>query len=81
MVEQKWGRALLGAVIGLVLGVFLGEHRAAEIAAEEGQPPLTGLNPVNYMHSPRFWFVLVVCTIVFAFILGRLGRPASQSDL
>ncbi len=81
MAEPKWGKALLGAAIGLVLGVFLGEHRAAEIASEEGQAPLTGLNPVTYMHSPRFWFVLVVCTIVFAFILGRIGRPTSQSDL
>jgi len=81
MAERNWGRALLGAVIGLVLGIFLGEHRAAEIASEQGQPPLTGLNPVPYMHSPRFWFVLVVCTIVFTFILGRLGRPTNQADL
>ena len=81
MSENKIGNALWGGLIGLILGVFLGEHRVAEIAKEHGEIAPTGLNPVPYMHSPRFWIVLVFCTLVFAFIVGRVGRPASQSDL
>lgn len=81
MSEHNWGRAIFGGIVGLVLGVFLGEHRAAEIAAEQGEVVPTGLNPVAYMHSPRFWIVLIFCTIVFAAIVGRVGRPTSQSDL
>ena len=81
MAKNKWSNALFGGVIGLILGIFLGEHRVAEIAQESGESVPTGLNPVAYMHHARFWFVLVVCTIVFAFITGRIGRPTSQSDM
>ena len=81
MSESKPERVVLGVVIGLVLGVFLGEHRVAEIAKEQGEVAPTGWNPVAYMHSPRFWIVLVICTLVFTFVVGRLGRPTSQSDL
>ena len=81
MSESKPGRTLLGAVIGLFFGVILGEHRVAEIAKEQGEIVPTGWNPVAYMHSPRFWIVLVICTLVFTFMLGKIGRPTSQSDL
>lgn len=81
MSEQNWGKAIFGAVIGLALGVFVGEHRVAELAAENGESVPTGLNPAPYMHSPRFWVVVVICTVVFAFISGRIGRPTSHSDL
>lgn len=74
MEQRNWGGAILGGIIGLILGVFLGEHRVAQIAAEEGEVVPTGLNPIAYMGHARFWFVLVVCTIIFAFIVGRIGR-------
>ncbi|MGA9565253.1 MAG: hypothetical protein WBS19_07010 [Candidatus Korobacteraceae bacterium] len=82
MSEKKLGNALFGGVIGLILGAFLGEHRVAELASEQGvaAPGFMG-DPGFYLHSPRFWLVLVFCTIVFAFITGRIGRPTSQSDL
>lgn len=82
MSERNWGKAILGAVIGLVLGAFLGAHRVAELTSEEGSAaPGFSVDPGFYLHSPRFWFVLVICTVVFAFILGRIGRPTSHSDL
>jgi hypothetical protein len=82
MSERSWGRAWLGGVVGLVLGIFLGAHRVEELAAEEGTVvPGFSADPWFYLHSPRFWFVLVVCTIVFAFVAGRIGRPASHSDM
>jgi len=81
MSERNWGRALWGGLVGLVLGMFLGEYRVAQIATEQGEAAPTGLNPIAYMGHARFWFVLIVCTIVFAAIVGRVGRPTSQSDL
>ncbi len=81
MAESKLGNALFGGVVGFILGIFLGEYRVAELAKESGEFVPTGLNPVAYMHHARFWFVLVICTIVFAFISGRIGRPTSQSDM
>jgi len=81
MGEQKVGGALWGGLIGLVLGIFLGEHRVAQLAEQSGEVAPTGLNPIPYMHHARFWIVLVFCTVVFAFIVGRIGRPTSQSDL
>jgi hypothetical protein len=81
MSESKVGRAILGAVIGLIVGVIVGEHRAAEMAREAGEVVPTGWDPTAYMHSPRFWIPLIICTLVFTFIVGRLGRPTSQSDL
>ena len=82
MSDRSWGRAIFGGIFGLVLGAFLGEHRVAELASEEGAAvPGFSADPGFYLHSPRFWFVLVICTVVFAFILGRLGRPTSHSDL
>src|SRR5215472_15040324 len=81
MGESKGGRAVLGVVIGLVLGIFLGEHRVAEIAEEHGEIVPTGLNPLPYMHHVRFWLVLIICTLVFTFIVGKIGRQPSQSDM
>jgi prolipoprotein diacylglyceryltransferase len=82
MSEKKLGNAIFGGVIGLILGAFLGEHRVAELASEEGSavPGFTG-DPAFYLHSPRFWIVLVICTLAFAFIAGRIGRPTSHSDM
>jgi hypothetical protein len=81
MGETKLGKAVFGAVIGLVLGVFLGEHRVAQLAEEHGQIVPTGLNPLPYMHHARFWLVLIICTCVFTFMVGRIGRQPSQSDM
>ena len=81
MSQRNWGGALFGGVIGLILGIFLGEHRVTELAQESGGTAPTGLNPIAYMHHVRFWIVVVICTIVFAFISGRIGRPTSQSDM
>ncbi len=81
MSESKPGKTILGALVGLVLGVLVGEHRAAEVAQEAGEVVPTGLNPIPYMHSPRFWIPLIICTLVFAFMVGRVGRPTSQSDM
>jgi hypothetical protein len=79
--ENKAGRIILGLVVGLVLGVFLGEHRVAQLAEEHGEIVPTGLNPLPYMGHVRFWLVLIICTLVFTFIVGRIGRQPSQSDL
>ncbi len=81
MSDNKTGKILLGAIIGLIVGVIVGEHRAAEVAREAGDVVPTGWNPIAYMHSPRFWIPLIICTLVFAFMVGRVGRPTSQSDL
>jgi hypothetical protein len=81
MAEGKKGNAWLGALIGLVLGVFLGEHRVAQIAEENGEIVPTGFNPVPYMHHVRFWIVLVLVTLVFAFMVGKIGRRSSESDI
>lgn len=81
MAQSNWSKAISGGAVGLVLGIFLGEHRVAELASEEGLAVPTGLNPVPYAHHARFWIVVVSCTIVFAFISGRIGRQTAQSDL
>ena len=81
MSERHMGKATLGAVIGLVLGAVLGEHRVAELGREQGDMSAATGGLMYALHSPRFWFVVVVCTIVFAFILGGIGRPTSHSDL
>jgi len=81
MSEQNTGKAILGAIIGLILGAILGMHRVAELAREQGDTSAATGGLMYALHSPRFWFIVVVCTIVFAFIVGRVGRPTSQSDL
>jgi uncharacterized protein YneF (UPF0154 family) len=81
MSESKVGNALFGGIIGLVLGIFVGEHRVAELAAEHGEIAPTGLNPLPYMVYARFWVVVVICTLVFGFIVGRIGRRTSESDM
>jgi hypothetical protein len=81
MEGRSWGRGVLGALIGLIVGVFIGEHRAAELAAERSEIVPTGLNPIAYVHYPRFWVGVIFCTLTFAFIAGRFGRQPSQSDM
>lgn len=81
MAESKKGNAWLGALVGLVLGVFLGEHRVAQIAEDNGEVVPTGLNPLPYMHHVRFWIVLTLCTVVFAFMVGKIGRRSTDSDM
>jgi prolipoprotein diacylglyceryltransferase len=81
MSDRRYGKAIFGSLIGFVLGVFVGAHRVAELAAEEGQATPSGWDPSFYVHHVRFWVVVIICTIVFAFISGRIGRPTSQSDL
>jgi hypothetical protein len=81
MSERHWGKAILGAILGVVLGAVLGVHRVTELALEEGDTAAATGGLVYALHSPRFWFIVAVCTIVFAFILGRVGRPTSHSDL
>jgi uncharacterized membrane protein len=81
MSERNTGKRILGAIVGLVLGAVVGVHRVTELALEQGDTAAATGGLVYALHSPRFWFIVVVCTIVFAFILGRVGRPTSQSDL
>ena len=81
MSERNWGRAIFGAIVGLFVGVIVGEHRAAQVAREAGEAVPAGWNPIPYMHHSRFWLPLIFCTVVFTFIVGRFGRPTSQSDL
>ena len=82
MTGSNWNKAIFGGLIGFILGVFVGSHRVAELAADEGQaPPPSGWHPGYYIHHARFWVVVIICTVVFAFISGRIGRPTSQSDL
>jgi hypothetical protein len=81
MNEHRYVKATFGGLLGFVLGVFVGAHRVAELAADEGQLPPSGWDPGYYAHHVRFWIVVIICTIVFAFISGRIGRPTSQSDL
>ena len=81
MSDQHWKKTILGGIIGVVLGAVLGVHRVTELALEEGDTAAATGGLIHALHSPRFWFIVVVCTIVFAFILGRVGRPTSQSDL
>jgi prolipoprotein diacylglyceryltransferase len=79
--ESKWGKAIFGAVIGMILGVFLGIHRVTESVVEEGSDGTKTVDFSFVIHSHRFWIVFVICTLVFAFIAGRIGRPTHQSDL
>ena len=81
MSERNTGKVILGAIVGLVLGTVVGVHRVTELALDQGDTAAATGGLVYALHSPRFWFIVVVCTIVFAFILGRVGRPTSQSDL
>jgi hypothetical protein len=81
MSDQRWRKAILGGLLGVGLGAVLGVHRVTELALEEGDRAAATGGLRHALHSPRFWFIVVVCTIVFAFILGRVGRPTSQSDL
>ena len=81
MSDNKAGKTLLGVIVGLIVGVIVGEHRAAEVAREAGAAVPTGLNPVPYMHERFFWIPLIFCVVVFVFIVGRIGRPTSQSDM
>lgn len=81
MGEKKAGNTLLGLVIGVVLGVFLAEHRVATIAAENGEVAPIGYNPIPYMGHVRFWIVLVICTLVFTFMVGKIGRKSGEADM
>jgi len=79
MSDQHWGKAILGGIIGVVLGAVLGVHRVTELALAEGDTAAATGGFIRALHSPRFWFIVVVCTVVFAFILGRVGGPTSES--
>jgi len=79
--EQNTRKAILGAIIAPLLGAVVGAPRVTELALQQGDTAAATRGLVYALHSQRFWFIVVVCTIVFAFILGRLGRPTSQSDL
>jgi hypothetical protein len=81
MSERNWGKAIFGAAIGMVLGVFLGIHRVTESVVEEGSDGTKSVDFSIVIHSHRFWIVFVICTLVFAFIAGRIGRPTHHADL
>jgi hypothetical protein len=86
MSERSWGKVLFGGVIGLILGVVLGADRVMENVSTKLIAPPAGADSVGwnapiYLRSPEFWLIVVFCTLVFAFIAGRIGRPTHHSDL
>ena len=86
MSERKLGKALFGGAIGLVLGVVVGSDVVMEkVSTKLVLPPAgaesAGWNVPVFLRSPEFWFIVVVCTLTFAFIAGRIGRPTHHSDL
>lgn len=84
MSGRSWGKALFGGIIGLIQGVVVGADRVvggfSDSVSSSG--PGNVVWDINlFLRCSEFWFIVIVCTLVFAFIAGRIGRPTHHADL
>jgi uncharacterized membrane protein len=84
MIHLQWGRAIAGSLVGFVFGIIFGavfvvnRGMAAYRAelAKAGIPGPTGAVGVDirvFLHSPLFWSIVVICTLILGFLAGRIG--------